>query len=70
KIVFFINTFRWCYLKLFEERLTARGHPNITATHKTTFEFTKEESITIKATCIVGVKASKGLPDFSEKFKN
>lgn len=56
-------------MKLFEERLTARGHPNITARHKTTFEFTKDESITIKATCIIGVKASKGLLDFSEKFK-
>ena len=41
---------------------TAYGHPNITARHKTTIEFTKDKELTKKGDCIVGVKA-----DFSLK---
>jgi uncharacterized protein len=33
------------------------GHSNITSKHKNTFEFTKDEEISLKADCIVGVKA-------------
>ena len=35
----------------------AYGHPNILGTHKTTFEFTKDEEISLMGDCIVGVKA-------------
>jgi hypothetical protein len=51
------------------EELMARGHPNITATHLTTLEITKEPSLTKKGDCIVGVAATKGLHDFSTDFK-
>ena len=51
------------------ERLTARGHPNITATHPTTLEITKESSLTRKGDCIVAVAATKGLKDFSKNFR-
>ena len=37
---------------------TASGHPNIRATHKTTFEFTKENHLTTKGDCIVGINAT------------
>ncbi|RMF55651.1 DUF371 domain-containing protein [Candidatus Woesearchaeota archaeon] len=33
------------------------GHKNISATHKTTFELTKEPTLTEKGDCIIGVKA-------------
>ena len=36
-------------------RITARGHPNIRATHSKTVEFTTDETITSAGTCIVGV---------------
>ena len=36
---------------------TARGHGNITGTHKTTLEFTKDSHVTTKGDCIVGVNA-------------
>ncbi|MFH1133580.1 MAG: DUF371 domain-containing protein [Nanoarchaeota archaeon] len=34
-----------------------RGHPTITAKHKTTLEITKDSSVTAKGDCIVGVSA-------------
>lgn len=36
---------------------TARGHPNILATHHRTFEFTKDAACTPRGDCIVGVAA-------------
>jgi len=51
------------------ERLTARGHPNIMATHPTTLEITKELSLTKNGDCIVAVAATKGLQDFSKSFR-
>jgi hypothetical protein len=38
-------------------KFRAFGHPNITATHPTTLEFTREKSLSEKGTCIVGVRA-------------
>jgi len=38
--------------------LTARGHPNIQATHRSTFEVTAEPTLTLRGDCIIGVKAS------------
>lgn len=45
------------------------GHPNITATHPTTLEITKESSLTKKGDCVVAVGATKGLKDFSKEFR-
>jgi len=42
---------------------------NITATHKTTFEITKEESLTKRGDCIIAVSANKAMPDFKSEFK-
>jgi len=52
------------------EIIAAYGHPNIRATHKTTFEVTKESHLTLRGDCIVAVKASKGAVDLSWRFKN
>ena len=46
-----------------------KGHPNIRATHKTTFEITKENYLTPRGDCIIGVSASKSLADFNDLFK-
>ncbi|MCP8307254.1 MAG: DUF371 domain-containing protein [archaeon] len=45
------------------------GHPLIRATHKTTFEITKEEKISLKGDCIVGVKANKSCKDLDDRLK-
>lgn len=42
---------------------TAQGHPSITATHETTIEITRDTHLTERGTCILGVKAEKGLRD-------
>ncbi|HUO41938.1 MAG TPA: DUF371 domain-containing protein [Methylomirabilota bacterium] len=51
------------------EELSARGHPNITATHPTTIEITKSVSLTKKGDCIIAVEATKGLTDLSRDFR-
>jgi hypothetical protein len=41
----------------------ARGHENIQATHRTTFEITKESTLTKRGNCIIAVSATKGAVD-------
>ena len=48
---------------------SARGHENIETTHKTTFEITKEATLTKQGDCIVAVRASKGAVDLPSEFK-
>ncbi|NPD89604.1 MAG: DUF371 domain-containing protein [Asgard group archaeon] len=45
------------------------GHPNIRATHKTTLEFTKDESLTPRGDCILGVSSSCNLISFPSELK-
>jgi hypothetical protein len=45
------------------------GHENIQATHKTTFEFTKEAHLSRKGDCIIAVATDKALADLSGEFK-
>ena len=47
----------------------AYGHPNILGTHKTTLEFTKDEELTMRGDCIVGVKADFELEKLKELIK-
>ncbi len=39
-------------------RFTITGHQNISATHSTTLEFTKEAHLSAQGDCIVGVRAT------------
>lgn len=48
---------------------SARGHENIEATHKTTFEVTKETTLTKQGDCIIAVEASKAAADLPFEFK-
>jgi hypothetical protein len=51
------------------EVVFACGHKNILATHKTTFEITKENALSKKGDCIIAVSASKSLKNLSCEFK-
>ncbi len=42
---------------------TARGHPNVRATHRTTFEITREDYLTPRGDCIIAVKSEVGARD-------
>ena len=51
------------------EIITAYGHSFIQATHKTTFEITRDTHLTKKGDCIIAVKADKNLMGLSRDFK-
>ncbi len=51
------------------EVIHAFGHPNIRASHPTTFMITKERNVTQRGDCIVAVDADKSVADFSAEFK-
>lgn len=52
-----------------KEVILARGHKNILAMHKTTFEITKEANLSKKGNCVIAVSADKALDDLSLEFK-
>lgn len=56
--------------KPIKEEIFAYGHPNIKATHTTTFEITKASEITKNADCIIAVKADKSCKDLKKDFKD
>ena len=51
------------------EKIIARGHENIRATHKTTFEITREQKISTRADCIIAVDASGAAENLTDEFK-
>lgn len=51
------------------EVIVARGHENIRATHRSTFEITREGELSRRGDCIIAVSADKALADLSVKFK-
>jgi hypothetical protein len=48
---------------------SARGHENVLATHRTTLEVTKEETLSKRGDCIVAVEATKAAVDLPVEFK-
>jgi hypothetical protein len=46
------------------------GHPNVTALHKSTLEFTTDSGLTLRGDCILGVKATSNLPNLPNEIKN
>jgi len=47
----------------------ARGHPNVTSLHKTTFEVTMDNQMGNTADCIVGIFAEASLDDLPVRIK-
>jgi hypothetical protein len=54
---------------MLKEVVHGRGHPRITALHRSTFEVTRDEEISTAADCIVVVGADKGAASLSGPFK-
>lgn len=46
------------------------GHENIIAKHKTTFEFTKDEELSLNGDCIIGVRSNFSLPSLKSFIKS
>jgi len=51
------------------ETVIARGHENIRAMHRTTFEITKGSTLSKRGDCIIAVSANKALADLNPQFK-
>lgn len=51
------------------EQITFRGHRDVRATHKTTFEITKSRYLTRRGDCIIGVGADKACADLNQRVK-
>ena len=51
------------------DEFTARGHPNVLGTHRTTIEITTENFLTTNGNCIIGVMSSKSVNNYSPKLK-
>ena len=45
------------------------GHPNISAAHKTTLEFTKDKEVSKKGTCIIGINADFSFSEIKKLLK-
>lgn len=54
--------------KEIREEIIAHGHPNITATHTTTLEITKDAEIKKDADCIIAVGANKACKDLNKEL--
>ena len=48
----------------------ARGHPEVSATHKTTIEITKEGFLTPTGDCIIGVSSDRACADLDARLKD
>lgn len=51
------------------EKIFAYGHENILCTHNTTIELTKENCLTKRGNCILGINASKACNDLNDGLK-
>ncbi len=52
------------------EVVEAYGDPNVRALHRTTFEITKDDYLTPRGDCIIGIRSSKALADLSDEFRD
>jgi uncharacterized protein len=53
----------------YREEVEFFGHPMVRSRHYNTIEVTKDEHLTISGDCIIGVRADKGLSDFSSEVR-
>lgn len=49
--------------------IKAKGHKNIKATHKTTLEITKDNYLTERGNCIIGISSTHSAYDLPEDLK-
>ena len=52
-----------------QDEITFRGHPNVQLLHAKTVEITRDEHLTLRGDCIIGVRASKACADLGEPLK-
>ncbi|HYX72147.1 MAG TPA: DUF371 domain-containing protein [Nitrososphaera sp.] len=53
-----------------QDDVTFYGHPNVRSLHAKTIEITKDENLTPRGDCIIGVRANKACEDLDEALKH
>jgi uncharacterized protein len=57
-------------IAMVQDQVTFYGHPNIRSLHAKTIEITKDEHLTPRGDCIIGIKADKACADLDESLKH
>jgi uncharacterized protein len=52
-----------------QDEVTFRGHPNVQSLHTKTVEITKDEHLTLRGDCIIGVRANKACADLDQSLR-
>lgn len=52
-----------------QDEIKFRGHPNVLSLHGRTLEVTKDNSLSLRGDCIIGVSANKACADLDEVVK-
>ncbi|MER3407497.1 MAG: DUF371 domain-containing protein [Nitrososphaera sp.] len=52
-----------------QDEIAFYGHPNVQSLHARTVEITKEEHLTLRGDCIIGVRADKSCADIAEPLR-
>jgi uncharacterized protein len=55
---------------MIQDDVTFYGHPNVRSLHAKTIEITKDEHLTPRGDCIIGVRANKACEDLDEALKH
>ena len=50
-------------------KIKAKGHENVLSLHKSTFEITKDNDLSLSGDCIIGLDIDKSMEDFPNEFK-
>ena len=50
-------------------KIKAKGHENVLSLHKSTFEITKDNDLSLSGDCIIGLDIDKSMEDFPDEFK-
>ncbi len=58
------------HVRIAIDKVRAWGHVNVSARHRTTIEVTRDEYLTPRGDCIIGIRADKGLSDISPELKD
>ena len=54
---------------MIQDEVTFYGHPNVRSLHSKTVEITRDDRLTLRGDCIIGVRASKACADFDQNLR-
>ena len=54
---------------MIQDEVTFYGHPNVRSLHSKTVEITRDDRLTLRGDCIIGVRASKAFADLDQNLR-